>query len=301
MTDGIDLAGIDLAGIAAIGAIDTMIDFPHADMKAMYAFITDQTRDRESKEDFAFPAEYMFKDVPDKTLTASPDPVAVTVGEMDRWGVARGMIGVTGENSARALTEHPERFIPSTNVDPNLGMETVRRIKREHDRFDIRAVGMFPAGCSPQVPINDKRMYPVYATCVELGVAVFVCSGIPGPRLPGRCQSVELIDEVMTDFPELTFVTRHGCEPWPGLAIELMRAHPGLHYSTSAFAPRHYPPDIVEYANGDGADKVLYAGYFPMGLSLERIMTDMLGVPFVADVWPKFLRANAERILGLTP
>ena len=31
MTDGIDLAGIGLAGIAAIGAIDTMIDFPHAD------------------------------------------------------------------------------------------------------------------------------------------------------------------------------------------------------------------------------------------------------------------------------
>jgi hypothetical protein len=36
-----------------------------------------------------------------------------------------------------------------------------------------------------------------------------------------------------------------------------------------------------------------------MGLSLERIMTEMRDVPFNDDVWPKFLRGNAERVLGL--
>src|SRR5688572_11727674 len=48
-----------------IGIIDTMIGFPHKDMKETYAFITRQTKDRESKEDFAFPAQYMFKNVPE--------------------------------------------------------------------------------------------------------------------------------------------------------------------------------------------------------------------------------------------
>ena len=51
-----------------IGIIDTMIGFPHGDMKEAYRFITRQTRDKESKEDFEFPVEYMFKDVPDKHL-----------------------------------------------------------------------------------------------------------------------------------------------------------------------------------------------------------------------------------------
>ena len=37
-------------------------------MKETYAFITQQTKDRESKEDFEFPVEYMFKDVPEKEL-----------------------------------------------------------------------------------------------------------------------------------------------------------------------------------------------------------------------------------------
>ena len=48
-----------------------------------------------------------------------------------------------------------------------------------------------------------------------------------------------------------------------------------------------------------GADKVIYAGYFPMGLSLERIMSDMENVPLKDEVWPKFLRGNAERLFKL--
>ena len=56
---------------------------------------------------------------------------------------------------------------------------------------------------------------------------------------------------------------------------------------------------IVDYANTRGADKILYAGYFPMGLSLERIFKDMPEVPFRDHVWPKFLRENALRLLKL--
>jgi len=36
-----------------------------------------------------------------------------------------------------------------------------------------------------------------------------------------------------------------------------------------------------------------------MGLSLERIMTEMKDVPFKDHVWPKFLRENAIRVLKL--
>jgi predicted TIM-barrel fold metal-dependent hydrolase len=65
---------------------------------------------------------------------------------------------------------------------------------------------------------------------------------------------------------------------------------------TSAFAPKHYPKDIIHFANTRGADKIMYAGYFPMGLSLERIFSDMPDVPFKDEVWPKFLRENAKRV-----
>jgi len=284
-----------------LGIVDCMIGFPHKDMREAYSFITRQTKDHESKDEFEFPAEYMFKEVPDKGLRETNDPISATLGEMDRWGIERGLIGVgePGGTGALAYKRHPDRFIPTTQCDPNEGMEGIRKLVRDHETYGVRAVDAFPSGTFPQVAINDKKMYPIYAKCVELGIPIFCCVGVPGPRLRMSVQHVELIDEVMYDFPDLVFVTRHGCEPWQDLAVKLMLKWPGLHYSTSAFAPKHYPKAIIDYANTRGADKIIYAGYFPMGLSLERIMTEMPNVGFKDEVWPKFLRDNALRVLGL--
>jgi len=280
-----------------IGIVDCMISFPASDF-SQYEFIRRQLKDSESRDGYDFPVEYMFKNVP-KDLYGTENPIDVTLHEMDRFGVEVGLIGCDGEVSKQALKDHPDRFVASGNVDPNDGMEGIRKMVRDHEEFGVRAFGAFPAGCNPQVPINDAKFYPVYAKCVELGVPIFVCAGVPGPRFPMACQHVELIDQVMYDFPELVFVTRHGCEPWEKLAMKLMLKWPNLYYSTSAFAPRYYPEEIINYANTRGADKVIYAGYFPMGLSLERIMTDMPNVPFRDHVWPKFLRDNARKVLKL--
>jgi uncharacterized protein len=286
-----------MAGPVGLPVIDTMVGFPH-EGSAQYDFIRKQTKDRESKEDFEFPVEYMFKDVPKGLPT--DDPVSLVLQQMDRFGIEKAMIGV-GEGSAQlALKTFPDRFVPSgALVDPNDVMGSVNAIRREYEQFGIRATSVFPAGTFPQVPIDDPKMYPIYASCVELGIPIFVCAGIPGPRVPFAPQEVSRIDIVMFDFPDLVFVTRHGCEPWEDLAVKLMLKWPNLYYSTSAFAPKYYPKAIIDYANSRGADKIIYAGYFPMGLSLERIFSELPKVPLKDEVWPKFLYGNAARILGL--
>jgi uncharacterized protein len=286
-----------MPGPVGLPVIDTMIGFPH-EGTAQYDFIRKQTKDRESKEDFEFPVEYMFKDVPQGLPT--DDPVSLVLAQMDRFGIEKAMIGVGEDSATLALKTFPDRFVPSGNIDdPNDVMGSVNAIRRDYEQFGIRATTAFPAGTFPQVPIDDPKMYPIYATCVELGIPIFVCAGVPGPRVPFAPQEVSRIDVVMFDFPDLVFVTRHGCEPWEDLAVKLMLKWPNLYYSTSAFAPKYYPKAIIDYANTRGADKVLYAGYFPMGLSLERIFSDMPHVPLKDEVWPKFLYGNAARILGL--
>ncbi|HTA65478.1 MAG TPA: amidohydrolase family protein [Xanthomonadaceae bacterium] len=286
-----------MAGLVGLPVIDTMIGFPH-EGSAQYDFIRKQTKDRESKESFEFPVEYMFKDVPKGLPT--DDPVSLVLQQMDRFGIEKAMIGVSEDSAELALKTFPDRFVPSGAIaDPNDVMGSVNAIRRDYERYGIRATSVFPAGTFPQVPIDDPKMYPIYATCVELGIPIFVCAGIPGPRVPFAPQEVSRIDVVMFDFPDLVFITRHGCEPWEDLAVKLMLKWPNLYYSTSAFAPKYYPKAIIDYANSRGADKVLYAGYFPMGLSLERIFNELPGVPLKDDVWPKFLYGNAARILGL--
>jgi predicted TIM-barrel fold metal-dependent hydrolase len=280
-----------------IGIVDTMIGLPMRDKSKVYEFIKRQTKDADSQAS-SFPAEYMFKDVPPEH-ESDDDPVDVALREMDAHGIEIGMISIHTDDYRRALAQHPDRFVASMSADPNDGMEGLRAIVRAHEELDLRAVCVFPCGTFPQVAINDKKMYPIYAKCCELGIPVFVNAGVPGPRLKYEPQKVEYLDEVMYDFPELVLVTRHGCEPWTDLAVKLMLKWPGLYYSTSAFAPKYYPRDIIDYANTRGADKIMYAGYYPMGLSLERIMGEMPAVPFKDDVWPKFLRENARKVLKL--
>ena len=163
-----------MAPPSGIGVIDTMIGFPDKDF-AVYDFIRNQLKDGEST-DFEFPVEYMFKNVPKELYGSDADPIEVTLGEMDRFGIEYGLIGCEGEQSQRALTEHPDRFIPQANVDPNDVMGEVRKIRRLKDEWDIKAVGPFPVGCTPQVPIDSPLYYPIYSTCCELDIPIFVCA-----------------------------------------------------------------------------------------------------------------------------
>jgi predicted TIM-barrel fold metal-dependent hydrolase len=287
-----------------VGVVDLMLSIPRGNEKDWYQFLKPQLR--EESKDYEFPVQYMFKDVPHLD-PGKNDPVDLTLHLMDQYGIDKAMVGVglgdpsrnRGAGDMDAVTKHPDRFIPSLNVDPNHGMDGVRDLVKAYETIGIKAATAFPAGCNPQVPINDKKFYPFYAKCVELDIPICVCTGVCGPRVPSACQETFLIDEVCWYFPELKFVMRHGAEPWADVAAKLMLKWPNLYYSTSAFAPRYYPKEILDFANTRGADKVMYAGYFPMGLSLDRIMRELPDVPLKADVWPKFLRENAMRVFKL--
>ncbi len=67
------------------------------------------------------------------------------------------------------MRRYPDRFIPSISADPNQGMDAVRAITKAYETWGVRAVGLFPAGTFPQVAINDKRMYPIYAKACGAG------------------------------------------------------------------------------------------------------------------------------------
>src|SRR5687767_12976156 len=122
---------------SGLSIVDTMIGFPQEGF-AQYDFIRRQTKDADSRERMQFPAEYMFKDVP-KDLPTS-DPVSVTLHEMDRFGIAVGLVGVSDDTSRLALKRHPDRFVPAGNIDdPNDVSGSVRKLRREYEEFGIKA------------------------------------------------------------------------------------------------------------------------------------------------------------------
>ena len=132
--------------------IDSMIGFPIEDKKKLYEFITKQTKDAQSKDEYEFPVEYMFKDVPDKS-TSGEDPVAVTLA---RDGQARHRARPDRHRRAatpsRALKEHPDRFVAALSVDPNDIMGDARPASSRRTRSGTSAPSTCSrAGSFPQV------------------------------------------------------------------------------------------------------------------------------------------------------
>ena len=282
-----------------IFTVDLMLGIPEdEDRSDWYTFMEPLLRDEESKSMFKMPAQYMFKDIPE---TGSHDDfIKYTLDQMDKHHIDMAMVGFdeSSETKKRALEKHQDRFFFDTPVTPN-NKDEAARIRMYFENYGIKAVSAFPSGVYPQVAINDPAWHPIYETCVDLDIPFFCCVGVPGPRIPLAPQKVELIDEVCWYFPELKFVMRHGAEPWTELAVKLMLKYPNLYYSTSAFTPKHYPKNIINYANTRGREKILYAGYFPMGLSLDKIFSELKDVPFKSDVFESFLGGNAKKLFNL--
>lgn len=281
-----------------IPVIDCSLNLPPADPTSWATRMGPLFRDPDSREvRTQHAAGYMYKDPP--LVPRSETTIADHLAMMDRFNIAKAVTRVSFEDplSLEAIREHPDRFIPLMSIDPNLGMDAVRLLERGVRELGVKAAHYMPSGVVPQVPANDRRAYPIYAKCVELDIPIFVNMGVPGPRVPFAPQDVALVDEVCWFFPELRFVFKHGCEPWEALACKLMLKWPNLYYCTSAFAPRHYPKAVIEFANTRGSDKVMYAGYYPDALTLDRIFAELPDVPFRDQVWPKFLYENAARVL----
>ena len=277
------------------GIVDTLIGFRgKRHVKPVAAL-------RQSEQEAHHPHGYMFKDIPPE-LTDDDDPTASiseTLGKMDAHGIEYGLVSLTDALTPIALKRHPDRFLASLAVDGNRGMEQIRDIVRAREQYGLAAVTTFPSGVHPQIPINHRLWYPIYAKCVELDIPCLVATGVPGPRAPMMAQYTGFLDEVCYDFPELKLIMRHGAEPWEALAVKLMLKWPNLYYSTSGFAPKHYPKAIIKYANTRGADKLIYAGYYPFGIELERTFAELADLPLREHVWPKFLSDNARRVFNL--
>jgi predicted TIM-barrel fold metal-dependent hydrolase len=241
-------------------------------------------------------------------------PIDRYLAKMDRAGIERslliavraGDINVKGsfeipyERVHEICRQHPDRFSGLAGIDPFRGMQGLRDLEHAVRRFGFVGAHLYPHWC--ELAPDHARYYPYYAKCCELNVPIMMQVGhnlvySRQRRLPSVGRPI-CLDQVAIDFPDLKLIGIHIGIPWTDEMISMCWKHENVYMAGDAYAPKHWPPQFVHYANTYGREKVLFGTDWPV-IDPERAVAEIAQLKMREDAERLMMRDNALRVFGL--
>ncbi len=237
--------------------------------------------------------------------------VAELVADMDRLGYGQVVICATKmwsyyyhhelildysiDDVGALVAGGKGRIIGAASYNPFRIEESLRDVERGVREHGFKYVWFHPLsfGVAP----NDRRCYPLYAKCNELGIAVGLQVGHSAEVLPSDVGRPMLADDVAIEFPNLRINLSHTGWPWVDEWCSMLWRHPNVYGDISAYFPKSLDERQVRFMDsGRGRDKVLFG---TNGLGLERCLAEFLELPIRDETKQRVLRDNAIEFLHL--
>lgn len=232
---------------------------------------------------------------PQSTLAAM-DEAGVAISLLAGWHGPQGSL-ISNEEVDAQIDAAPDRFRGLATVDLTHPMEAVREIRKWVDGEKFVGVRIVP--WLWDLPPNDRRYYPVYATCVDLGVPFCTQIGHTGPLLRSETgRLIPYLEDVMLDFPELVVIGGHVGFPWLDELQSMTIKFPNFYVDTSAYALHRLPPAFVDYMKGIGSSRVMFGTNWPM-LSPARCLQKLDALGLSQETRESFLSGTAKRVFKL--
>jgi uncharacterized protein len=226
--------------------------------------------------------------------------VMFTVDTEYELGVRR----IANEEVSDAARDNPDIMVAFASIDPHkgkFGVREARRLIRDHGikgfKFHPTAQGFFP---------NDRMAYPLYEVIAEHKLPALFHSGHSGigTGMPGggglrlKYSNPMYVDDVAADFPDMTIIIAHPSFPWQDEALSVCLHKPNVYIDLSGWSPKYFPPQLVQYANGQLKRKMLFGSDFPL-ITPDRWIKDFKEAAFKPEVHELILKDNAIAALGL--
>lgn len=199
------------------------------------------------------------------------------------------------EAVAEAVAESDGRIIGTASYDPFRITESCAEIEKAVKEHGFRYVWFHPL--SYGLPPNDRRFYPLYAKCVELGIPVGFQVGQSAEVLPSNGGHPMLADDIAIEFPTLRMNLSHTGWPWVDEWCSMLWRHPNVYGDISAYYPHSLDDRLIRFMDSSrGRDKVLFG---TNGLGLERCKDEFLELDISEETKRMVLHDNAARFFGL--
>lgn len=211
------------------------------------------------------------------------------------WGPEGPLLG--NDYVAELVDEHPELFVGVGSVpldDPMAAVEEVRRCVE-----DLGFVGIRLLPWLWNLPPDDRRYYPVYAECVRQDVPFCLQVGHTGPLKPSEPgRPIPYLDNVAREFPDLTIVAGHIGHPWTEEMLTLATKYENVYVDASAYKPKRYPDEFVEFLRTYGRERAIFGTNYPM-IQPGTCLDGLEELDLDEETWRLFCHENAERAFGV--
>jgi predicted TIM-barrel fold metal-dependent hydrolase len=222
--------------------------------------------------------------------------VAVRAGDMN----VKRSFEIPYERVYEICKKYPKRFSGLAGVDPYRGMQGLRDLEIAVEQYGFVGAHLYPHwfGLGP----DHAKYYPYYAKCCELDIPIMMQVGHNliyqrDRRLPSVGRPI-CLDQVAIDFPELKLLGIHIGIPWTDEMISMAWKHENVFIGVDAYAPKHWPQQLVHYLNTYGRHKVLFGTYWPV-IDPERAVAEVDALNLRPEAKAMLMRDNALRIFRL--
>jgi predicted TIM-barrel fold metal-dependent hydrolase len=228
-------------------------------------------------------------------IVAAMDDAGVAKLLLCAWCLRDGWM-ISNAQIAEIVEQFPDRFVAVASADlddPHAADELETLVVRR----GFRALRIVPWAWNR--PPNHASYRPLLAKCAELGIPFCTQVGHTGPRMPSEPgRPIPYLDEIALAYPTLKIVGGHIGYPWTDEMIALAWKYDNVYIDTSAYLPRYYPPQLTNFMNSYGQDKVLFGTNFPM-LSLRDCTEQAAALKISEETRAKFLSDNARRVFQI--
>ncbi|OGF55078.1 MAG: hypothetical protein A2Z21_04635 [Candidatus Fraserbacteria bacterium RBG_16_55_9] len=199
------------------------------------------------------------------------------------------------EDVLQYTEKFPKRFVGLAGYNPFRIQESLREIETAVKEHGFRGVYVHIYGFD--IPLNDPKMYPLYAKCVELDVPVSMQVGHVLEAMPSDCGRPIYLDRIACDFPELKIIGAHTGWPWVEELLSVAYKWENVYVGVDAWLPKYLKPELIQFMNSRlGQDRSIWGtNGLPWGESLKQI--DELNLKESAK--NKLLRENAIQLFKL--
>ena len=211
---------------------------------------------------------------------------------------------IANEEIAEAAAANSDIMTAFASIDPHKGRLGAREARRLIESGAVKGFKFHPT-CQGFFP-NDRMAYALYEVIAEHKLPAIFHTGHSGIGTGMRggggmrlkySQPIH-VDDVAVDFPDMKIILAHPSWPWTDEALSMALHKPNVYIDLSGWMPKYFPPQIVQYANGQLKHKMLFGSDFPL-IQPDRWIASFREAGFRPDVQELILKQNAVRVLGL--